>query len=64
MTGTERLTRFIREYIEEKLKPEGMTSGLFWEIYDLISEKETKDAKSNAFYRRFDESSEPGHKSS
>jgi len=34
--GTERLNRFIKATIEQKLKPEGMTSQLFWEIYNFL----------------------------
>ena len=40
MSGAERLIAFIRQDIEQKLKPEGMSSELFWEIYELLEGKE------------------------
>lgn len=39
-SGTETLKKLINKSIEERLKPEGMTSKLFWEIYNFLSEEE------------------------
>ena len=43
MTGTERLNAFIRKSTEERLKPQGMSSKLFWEIYDLLMKIEREN---------------------
>lgn len=40
MSGTERLISFIRKDTEDRLKPEGMSSELFWKIYELLEDKE------------------------
>lgn len=56
MTGTERLNTFIETSFEKKLKPQGMSSKLFWELHNLISE--VQDEKNYALCRSPEESRE------
>ena len=36
MTTTKKLNQFLRNYTETKLKPQGMDSKLFWELYEVL----------------------------
>jgi len=52
MTGTDRLNEFIAKSTEDSVKPKGMCSKLFWELYNMLVELEIKgNAKNRTVHR-------------
>lgn len=56
MTGTERLNRFLSNTYEKEAKPEGMCSKLFWELHNLIRQREVAYATSSRIHTSSNES--------